>query len=272
MIFLFKLTSIYRSLFDRLSAIDARKGSVADCFDVVLSADSKLEAAIGEIEQSGEESRSTRGEHVSAIRHASAIASWHQRVMIHRSFFCRSFQDRQYHYSRFVCLAAARNILRSFLKSNSPQMTTGTWSIPTHAISGCTIITLNSMFTAEQYTVEKSDLELMHQCLALLKNSPRPNSIVDRGIQIIQHLSNQAPQHRFKRLDLHEISQLAQDIDTPATTASLSRQSADFSSGDDMSRAWGSEMDIFGSVNSFFGDEELFMPLWYNSMTHDHSL
>ena len=268
MIFLFRLTSIYRGLFDELRAVQARAGQDADnnasgvvsaCFDHVLAADRRLEAAMGEIDEF-----SRGGTPSSAQWRALVITSWHQRVMIHRSFFCRSFQDKRYHYSRFVCLAAARKILRSYLDTTAAATAAAVapapdtadieiWSIPTHAISGCIILTLHALFTTEKYTLEKSDVDLVHSCLAVLRARPRPNSIVDRGIRIIQHLlhtttaatattstahnnnsnnnnnnntnsnsnnsttsSTTAGRRSYRRLDPYEIQQLAQDIDMEA--------------------------------------------------------
>ncbi|KAI6091566.1 hypothetical protein F4821DRAFT_187866 [Hypoxylon rubiginosum] len=259
MIFLFKLTSQYRGLFDQLSSIHANDGSVADCFDAVLSADSRLEAIMGEIEQYLTETRPNGSQCLHAQRRALIIASWHQRVMIHRSFFCRSFQDRRYHYSRFICLAAARNIIRTYLDRAHASDVTEIWSIPAHAISSCIIITLDSLFSAEKYTLEKSDVDLMHQALALLKDSSRPNSIVDRGVLIVEYLLNQGPQRRFRKLDPQEISQLARDIDT---TASDGHHNETFNEGHN----------FFESVNSAFDDDELFMPYWYESTIQGYSL
>lgn len=353
MIFLFRLTSIYRSLFDQLCAVHARGGSVADCFDHVLAADSRLEAAMGEIEEFSELSRgdpsdTTSSRFRAAQWRALVITSWHQRVMIHRTFFCRSFQDKRYHYSRFVCLAAARKILRSYLDTSSSEGPDTTspeiWSIPTHAISGCIILTLHALFTAEKYTLEKSDLDLVQSCLAILRARPRPNSIVDRGIQIIQHLlhpsglpvPSRPPPHnpsqtnqtrRYRRLDLHEISQLARDIDIdvggsaavpmiPASTDThhaplLSRWPApqpaptpkpapaspplnasrghhhhghhhhhDHGHGHNSQQPGfyqallHSQLDAFnpGSGSSFRGDDELFMPWWFDSMPNGYRL
>ena len=269
MIFLFKLTSIYRELFDQLSMMNTKNGSVADCFDAVLSADSQLEAVMNDIEESCSESREDMHHHVPAQRRALIIASWHKRVMIHRSFFCRSFQDRRYHYSRFICLVAARNIIRAYLDSTRTQGMTEIWSIPSHAISACIIITLNSLFSAEKHTLEKSDVELMHQCLALLKASSRPNSIVDRGIHIIQYLMNQGPQRRFKRLDPQEISQLARDIDTAGPD---DHQNSAFGAHHGLPEAVLGQLDILGSVNNQFGDDELFMPYWYDTTVQSYSL
>lgn len=145
--------------------------------------------------------------------------------MIHRSFFCRSFRDKRYHYSRFVCLAAARKILRSYMEPlPASEVTSEIWSIPAHSISGCIIIALNALFTSERYTLERSDIDLMHKCLALLRDSPRPNSIVARGVRVIHHLLNQAPLKRFRKLDPHEIALIARDIDSdtsPPATPSL---------------------------------------------------
>lgn len=272
MIFLFRLTSLYRALFDQLSAIHARDGSVGDCFDAVLAADSQLEAIMGEIEQCRAEARAARARHLPAQWRALVIASWHKRVMIHRSFFCRSFQDRRYHYSRFVSLAAARNIIRAYLDTSTAQGITEIWSIPTHAISACIIITLNSLFSAEKHTLEESDVDLMHQCLALLRDLPRPNSIVDRGVQIIQYLLNQGPQQRFRKLDPHEISQLARDIDTTTTTQNHQSQSSGLSAENHFSEVIASQLDILESVNSHFGDDELFMPYWYDPTMQGYTL
>ncbi|KAI1370068.1 hypothetical protein F4677DRAFT_458154 [Hypoxylon crocopeplum] len=269
MIFLFKLTSQYRALFDQLSSIHAKDGSVADCFDAVLLADSRLEAIIGEIEQCLAEARPNGSQYVPAQRRALIIASWHQRVMIHRSFFCRSFQDRWYHYSRFICLAAARNIIRTYLGRALTQDATEIWSIPAHAISSCIIITLDSLFSTEKYTLEKTDVDLMYQALALLKDSPRPNSIVDRGVLIVEYLLNQGPQRRFKKLDPQEISQLARDIDT---SASDGRQNESFNGEHNFSDGIIPHVDIFESVNNAFGDDELFMPYWYDSTTQGYNL
>ncbi|KAH8658226.1 hypothetical protein BX600DRAFT_514733 [Xylariales sp. PMI_506] len=243
MIYLFKFTSRYRALHDRLCAVSARNGSVDECFNEVLAADSELEALMSNISEQppgsqGLEATAAAGrQRLWSQQRALVIVSWHQRLMIHRSFFCRSFQDKRYHYSRFVSLTAARNILRSFLHSyqgGGGGATDGNsdnhgqdaiageiWTVPTHAISGCIIMTLNWLFVAERHTLEQSDMELMHQCLTMLKTSPRPNTIVERGTQIIQYLLNQGPQQRFKKLDLNEISQIARDISTSASTSTL---------------------------------------------------
>jgi hypothetical protein len=85
-------------------------------FDAVSHADSQAEKFMTEIL----EGMFVMGtSHLSAElllsqRKALVIASWHHRLIIHRSFFCRSFQDKRYHYSRFASLAAARSILRCY--------------------------------------------------------------------------------------------------------------------------------------------------------------
>ena len=271
MIFLFRLTSLYRALFDQLSDIHARDGPVGDCFDAVLSADSQLETIMGEIEHCRAEARSNRAHYLPSQWRALIIASWHKRVMIHRSFFCRSFQDRRYYYSRFASLAAARNIIRTYLDASTVQGTTEIWSIPTHAISACIIITLNSLFSAEKHTLEESDVDLMQKCLTVLRLSQRPNSIVDRGVQIIEYLLNQGPQRRFKKLDPHEISQLARDIDTISTRGHQSQNSG-LGPEHHFAESITSQFDILESVNSHFGDDELFMPYLYDPTMQGYSL
>ncbi|CAK7235934.1 hypothetical protein SEUCBS140593_009449 [Sporothrix eucalyptigena] len=325
MIFLYRLTSIYRGLFDRLSAVHARTNNkanvVSDSFDHVLAADSRLEAAMGEIEDV------SRGSSSAAQWRALVITSWHQRVMIHRTFFCRSFQDKRYHYSRFVCLAAARKILRSYLETTS-AVVTEIWSIPTHAISGCIILTLHALFTTEKYTLEKSDVDLVQGCLAVLRARPRPNSIVDRGIRIIQHLLKNttltatepasAQKRSYRRLDPNEISQLARDIDidagrdtsgeketsppthpvlqskqtgppmstVPTTSPTMvmpmgrnhnhghTRNHSSHKQPDFAQALLNSQLDAFqprdsGSVG---GDDELFMPWWFDSMLNGYGI
>ncbi|CAK7235698.1 hypothetical protein SCUCBS95973_009355 [Sporothrix curviconia] len=305
MIFLFCLTSIYRGLFDELRHANARTDTetstssvVSACFDRVLAADRRLEAAMGEIDEfsKGETTSASSSSSPSAQWRALVSTSWHQRVMIHCTFFCRSFQDKRYHYSRFACLAAARKILRSYLDTTSSPSTltaaTATaapdtsdseiWSIPTHAISGC---------------------------LAVLRARPRPNSIVDRGIRIIQHLlhttntSLAATKHSYRRLDPHEIAQLARDIDmdgegecpanlgprtergarpvvvaaplpaptptTTATTATPTTTTRSHSPPDFALALLNSQLEAFQprpAGSSVGGDDELFMPWWFGSM------
>ncbi|CAK7224805.1 hypothetical protein SBRCBS47491_005678 [Sporothrix bragantina] len=317
MIFLFRLTSIYRSLFDELRAVQANAGTdsnnspnaVSACFDHVLAADRRLEAAMGEIDEF-----SRGGAPSSAQWRALVITSWHQRVMIHRTFFCRSFQDKRYHYSRFVCLAAARKILRSYLDTTTVTSLVAPdagasaadieiWSIPTHAISGCIILTLHALFTAEKYTLEKSDVDLVHGCLAVLRARPRPNSIVDRGIRIIQHLlhttntsTSNSPRRNYRRLDPHEISQLARDIDmddgevgtnaraeggarpgavpAPMVSTATTRSQYAHSQPDFAQALLNSQLDAFQSRTngSVGGDDELFMPWWFDSMLNGYGI
>lgn len=214
MICLFKLTSQFRALYDGLCAANSDTNATSSTFDTVLHADSQAEIFMNETID-GAMTMANLGllssELLQSQKRALVIASWHQRLIIHRSFFCRSFQHKKYHYSRFVSLAAARNILRCYLAVPSGT-TTDIWTVPAHAISACFIITLNSVFSAEKTTLERSDMELMYQCVSSLEALQRPSAIVERGLRIIQNLLDQSPRPRFRKLDPDEISELAREI------------------------------------------------------------
>ncbi|KAH8900421.1 hypothetical protein GQ53DRAFT_675121 [Thozetella sp. PMI_491] len=290
MLFLFRFTSQYRDLFDRLCAINARGGSVAESFEEILATDSRLEALMNEvtgeaqkIQEASEAGANGRLGHLVAQRRALVIASWHQRLMVHRSFFCRSFQDKRYHYSRFVSLAAARSILRAYIDPSRSQATTEIWTIPAHVISSCIIMTLNSLFTAEKQTVERSDMDLMHQCLDLLEASERPSSIVERGSQIIRHLLSQEAKSRFKTLDTDEISQLATRINSSTSGTPLAQPQSwchdqtamdvHSSGGYQIFEPLGDiQVDVMDQINGFFGEDDFYMPYLYDPVYQRHLL
>jgi hypothetical protein len=270
MIFLAKLTSKYRSLFDRICQCDANGGSIIDCFNEILLADSEFGYFVDEISTMlVDEKGSTTDPYASIQRHSLIIASWHLRLMIHRSFFCRSFRDKQYHYSRFISLVAARNILRHSLKFSGEQSSIEIWSIPVHTISACIIVTLNWLFTAERHTLEKSDISLMQRCLVRLKESPRPNFIVDRGIQIIQHLFNQRSKNRFHKLDAKEISELAQEINI--TVPGSNRQEDVEWHDDNEIFTMNKQFDI-DQVEDYFGGNDMYLEGWHDSLMQNYSL
>lgn len=247
MLFLHKSTSIYRALHDRLCLIETQKGPISECFDEVLSTDSQVEKLITEMSD-------LQRNHNSWQRRAMTTVMWHLRLVIHRSFFCRSFQDKRYYYSRAVSLNAAHKILCAY-QDSSAQQEVEIWTIPTHAISSCIIITLNALFSTESDAFGDNDMELMDKCLASLKVSRRPNKIAERGIEIIEYLLSQRSQLRFKKLDFNEVSQLAGEISSQGGPSSQANDSPDSNSGVRRQDDVAMEAGIFDPIGHLAQDE-----------------
>jgi len=214
MIYLYKFTRLFQSLHDKLSSLEMKGGTVSDLFDEVLKADERIVHITREMPDWTRQSKPASLSWPSYVlwqRRSLLIVCWHQRLMIHRPFFCRSFHDKRYYYSRAASLQASRAIMKDYY-TYADQQAVDTWTMPAHVISGCMIATLNMMFSGEDSETTDSDMDLMHNCLQLLQRSRRPSTIVNRGIGVIEHLLQQDPNQQYRSLDIKELARLIREV------------------------------------------------------------
>ncbi|VUC22904.1 unnamed protein product [Clonostachys rosea] len=217
-----KLTNLKRVLFDDISSCVNISPEMQ--FNMVLKTDEKMMALRRDL-PSWMKSESLPTEapiFVQSQWRTFRISYAHMIMSIHRTFFCLSFSEKKYCYSRLACLSASHMLLKTYLDTVGCGLVES-WTIPANLLSSCIFLSLN-LFLSDcndgfDPHVSKShfeDRETILQALQHIETSGPFNQMVKRGSIVIRRLLDTKHEGRSAGVSLttDEITNLVREVES----------------------------------------------------------